>query len=194
MKIGVTGGIGSGKSYVCRLLAQRWQLPVYDCDSAAKMLMVSSPHIRQQLQELVGDDVYDASGQLNKGVMSRYLFTDAAHVKAVNAIVHPAVKDDFEQWASRQTGDVVMESAILVEAGFAKAVDCLVVVEAPLALRIQRAMARDGATEEQVRARVRHQMTAEQLRAYADIVIVNDGRDLLSQLSPIVNYTSPIIH
>lgn len=194
MRIGVTGGIGSGKSYVCRLLAQRWQLPVYDCDSAAKMLMVSSPHIRQQLQELVGDDVYDASGQLNKGVMSRYLFTDAAHVKAVNAIVHPAVKDDFEQWASRQTGDVVMESAILVEAGFAKAVDCLVVVEAPLALRIQRAMARDGATEEQVRARVRHQMTAEQLRAYADIVIVNDGRDLLSQLSPIVNYTSPIIH
>lgn len=194
MKIGVTGGIGSGKSYVCRLLAQRWQLPVYDCDSAAKMLMVSSPHIRQQLQELVGDDVYDASGQLNKGVMSRYLFTDAAHVKAVNAIVHPAVKDDFEQWASQQTGDVVMESAILVEAGFAKAVDRLVVVEAPLALRIQRAMARDGATEEQVRARVRHQMTAEQLRAYADIVIVNDGRDLLSQLSPIVNYTSPIIH
>ena len=194
MRIGVTGGIGSGKSYVCRLLAQRWQLPVYDCDSAAKMLMVSSPRIRQQLQELVGDDVYDAGGQLNKGVMSRYLFTDAAHVKAVNAIVHPAVKDDFEQWASRQTGDVVMESAILVEAGFAKAVDCLVVVEAPLALRIQRAMARDGATEEQVRARVRHQMTAEQLRAYADIVIVNDGRDLLSQLSPIVNYTSPIIH
>ena len=194
MKIGVTGGIGSGKSYVCRLLAQRWQLPVYDCDSAAKMLMVSSPRIRQQLQELVGDDVYDAGGQLNKGVMSRYLFADAAHVKAVNAIVHPAVKDDFEQWASQQTGDVVMESAILVEAGFAKAVDCLVVVEAPLALRIQRAMARDGATEEQVRARVRHQMTAEQLRAYADIVIVNDGRDLLSQLSPIVNYTSPIIH
>lgn len=194
MRIGVTGGIGSGKSYVCRLLAQRWQLPVYDCDSAAKMLMVSSPHIRQQLQELVGDDVYDAGGQLNKGVMSRYLFADAAHVKAVNAIVHPAVKDDFELWASQQTGDVVMESAILVEAGFAKAVDCLVVVEAPLALRIQRAMARDGATEEQVRARVRHQMTAEQLRAYADIVIVNDGRDLLSQLSPIVNYTSPIIH
>lgn len=194
MRIGVTGGIGSGKSYVCRLLAQRWQLPVYDCDSAAKMLMVTSPHIRQQLQELVGDDVYDADGQLNKGVMSRYLFADAAHVKAVNAIVHPAVKDDFEQWASRQTGDVVMESAILVEAGFAKAVDCLVVVEAPLALRIQRAMARDGATEEQVRARVRHQMTAEQLRAYADIIVVNDGRDLLSQLSPIVNYTSPIIH
>lgn len=194
MRIGVTGGIGSGKSYVCRLLAQRWQLPVYDCDSAAKMLMVSSPHIRQQLQELVGDDVYDAGGQLNKGVMSRYLFADAAHVKAVNAIVHPAVKDNFELWASQQTGDVVMESAILVEAGFAKAVDCLVVVEAPLALRIQRAMARDGATEEQVRARVRHQMTAEQLRAYADIVIVNDGRDLLSQLSPIVNYTSPIIH
>ena len=194
MRIGVTGGIGSGKSYVCRLLAQRWQLPVYDCDSAAKMLMVSSPRIRQQLQELVGDDVYDAGGQLNKGVMSRYLFADAAHVKAVNAIVHPAVKDDFEQWASRQTGDVVMESAILVEAGFAKAVDRLVVVEAPLALRIQRAMARDGATEEQVRARVRHQMTAEQLRAYADIIVVNDGRDLLSQLSPIVNYTSPIIH
>ena len=89
---------------------------------------------------------------------------------------------------------VALEAIDIQLARIAKAVDRLVVVEAPLALRIQRAMARDGATEEQVQARIRHQMTAEQLRTYADIVIVNDGRDLLSQLSPIVNYTSPIIH
>lgn len=194
MRIGITGGIGSGKSYVCHLLAQRLGVPLYDCDREAKRLMHSSPELRRQLRELVGAEVYDADGHLDKAVMSRYLFADAVHAARVNAIVHPAVKADFLAWAAQQTTDVLMESAILVEAGFRDIVDCLIVVDAPQELRIRRAMQRDGASREQVEARIRQQMSAEELRKSADVIIVNDGRDLAPQLAPIVNYTLSIIH
>ena len=192
MRIGVTGGIGSGKSYVCRMLESHFGLPVYDCDREAKRLMHTSPELRRRLQALVGDEAYDAEGRLDRAVMSRYLFADAAHVQAVNGIVHPAVKEDFLEWAERQHTDVVMESAILVEAGLRTIVDCLMVVEAPLELRIERAMQRDGATAEQVEARIRHQMPAEALREYADFVVINDGRDLLPQLQSVINRHSSL--
>ena len=194
MRIGITGGIGSGKTYVCRLLEQQLGVPLYDCDREAKRLMHSSPELRRQLSALVGAEVYDADGHLDKAVMSRYLFADAAHAARVNAIVHPAVKDDFLAWAAQQATDVLMESAILVEAGMRDSIDCLVVVEAPLELRIERAMRRDAASRQQVEARIRQQMPAEELRNYADFIVVNDGRDLLPQLDPIVNNTLSIIH
>ena len=194
MRIGITGGIGSGKTYVCRLLEQQLGVPLYDCDREAKRLMHSSPELRRQLSALVGAEVYDADGHLDKAVMSRYLFADAAHAARVNAIVHPAVKDDFLAWAEQQATDVLMESAILVEAGMRDSIDCLVVVEAPLELRIERAMRRDAASRQQVEARIRQQMPAEELRNYADFIVVNDGRDLLPQLDPIVNNTLSIIH
>ena len=194
MRIGITGGIGSGKTYVCRLLEQQLGVPLYDCDREAKRLMHSSPELRRQLSALVGAAVYDANGHLDKAVMSRYLFADAAHAARVNAIVHPAVKADFLAWAAQQATDVLMESAILVEAGMRDSIDCLVVVEAPLELRIERAMRRDAASRQQVEARIRQQMPAEELRNYADFIVMNDGRDLLPQLTPIVNYTLSIIH
>ena len=194
MRIGITGGIGSGKTYVCHLLEQRLGVPLYDCDREAKRLMHSSPELRRQLSALVGAEVYDADGHLDKAVMSRYLFADAAHAARVNAIVHPAVKADFLAWAAQQATDVLMESAILVEAGMRDSIDCLVVVEAPLELRIERAMRRDAASRQQVEARIRQQMPAEELRNYADFIVMNDGRDLLPQLDPIVNNTLSIIH
>ena len=180
MRIGITGGIGSGKSYVCHILAQQLGVPCYDCDREAKRLMHASPELRQQLQALVGAEVYDADGPLD--IMSRYLFADAAHAARVNAIVHPAVKADFLAWAAQQTTDVLMESAILVEAGFRDVVDYLVVVDAPLELRIERAMQRDGASRQQVEARIRQQLPAEELRKQADFIVLNDGRDLGPQL------------
>lgn len=192
MRIGVTGGIGSGKSYVCRLLAQHWQMPVYDCDHEAKRLMNTSQTLCRQLKELIGEHAYDADGHIDKTVMSRYLFSDAAHVRAINAIVHPAVKSDFEAWAARHEGDVVMESAILVEAGLRDAVDLLIVIDAPLTLRLQRAMLRDGATEEQIRARIRHQMSPAALREQADYIVVNDGRSLMKQLTNIIHSINKI--
>ncbi len=185
MIIGITGGIGSGKSYVCHLMKAYLQLACYDCDSEAKRLMHSSSLLRKQLQEVVGPQAYDSDGRLDKSVVSRYLFADTSHAERINAIVHPAVKADFQTWAERQTTDVLMESAILVEAGFRKLVDCLIVVDAPMELRIQRAMQRDGCSREQVMARIQQQMPQHLLNAEADLIINNDGRDLQPQIQQV---------
>jgi len=194
MRIGLTGGIGAGKSYVSRLLTAECGIPVYDCDREAKRLMTTSPTIRQQLTALVGAEAYLPDGQLNKKLLADYLFADEGHQRAVNAIVHPAVKADFKQWAAEQEqagAAVGIESAILVEACFTDLADKVIVVEAPLALRLQRVMERDGATEEQVRARMARQLSDEERRQSADLVILNDGRDIAEQLK---HYILSIIH
>lgn len=191
MRIGVTGGIGSGKTYVCRLLAECLHCPVYDCDSEAKRLMNTSASLRRQLIDLVGPEAYSPEGNLNRKVMSDFLFTDINHVQAVNAIVHPTVKADLEVWAANHHGDIIVESAILIEAGMRDSIDMLIVVEAPVELRILRAMERDGTTLEQVMARMRHQLSYEALRPIADYIIINDGRNLdndLHQIKKICNY------
>ena len=187
MRIGVTGGMGSGKSYVCRLLEVHWGLPVYDCDLEAKRLITSSTTLRDHLRALVGPSVFDADGTLNKAVMGSFLFANDEHLQQVNGLVHPLVKADFLAWAQRQQGDVVVESAILVEAGMRDVVDYLIVVEAPEAMRIERAMQRDHATETQVCARIKHQLPSELLHRMADSVVVNDGRDLMPQLKTIIH-------
>ncbi len=189
MRIGLTGGIGAGKSYVAQQLTAQYGIPVYDCDREAKHLMVTSPVIRQQLTALLGTEVYLPDGQLNKRLIADYLFANEKHQRAVNAIVHPAVKADFRQWATEQeqagVPAVGIESAILVEAGFTDLADKVIVVEAPLALRLQRVMKRDGATEEEVRARMARQISDEERRQAADFIIVNDGSDLSEQLTNI---------
>lgn len=189
MRIGLTGGIGAGKSYVAQQLTAQYGIPVYDCDREAKRLMVTSPVIRQQLTALLGTEVYLPDGQLNKRLIADYLFANEEHQRAVNAIVHPAVKADFRQWATEQeqagAPAVGIESAILVEAGFTDLADKVIVVEAPLALRLQRVMKRDGATEEEVRARMARQISDEERRQAADFIIVNDGSDLSEQLTNI---------
>ena len=189
MRIGLTGGIGAGKSYVAQQLTAQCGIPVYDCDREAKHLMVTSPVIRQQLTALLGTEVYLPDGQLNKRLIADYLFANEEHQRAVNAIVHPAVKADFRQWAAEQeqagAPAVGIESAILVEAGFTDLADKVIVVEAPLALRLQRVMERDGATEEEVRARMARQISDEERRQAADFIIVNDGSDISEQLTNI---------
>ena len=112
MKIAITGGIGSGKSYVCQLLTQHG-ISIYDCDSAAKRLMRTSPVLRQQLTKLIGPDTYDAEGQLNKAEVARFLLLSEQNAQAINAIVHPAVAQDF-----KESGYQWMECAILYESGF----------------------------------------------------------------------------
>ena len=162
MKIGITGGIGSGKSYVCKLLAQRG-IDVYDCDAAAKRLIRNSPRLRQQLKALIGS--------LDKADISRFLLASEDNQQAVNAIVHPAVFQDFEesnmQW---------MESAIFFESGADKLVDRVVVVTAPEEVRIQRIMQRDGITREKALQWIARQWPQEQVKARADFEIVNDGQ------------------
>ena len=173
MRIGITGGIGSGKSYVCRLLAQRG-IEVYDCDAAAKRLIRTSPRLRQQLQDLIGS--------LNKADISRFLLASEENQQAVNAIVHPAVFQDFEE-----SGMLWMESAIIYESGADKLVDKVIVVTAPEEVRIQRIMNRDSITREKALQWIARQWPQEQVRERADFEIVNDGQaDLNSQIEKLL--------
>lgn len=173
MKIGITGGIGSGKSYVCKRL-QRYGITVYDCDAAAKRLIRTSPDLQQHIIGLVGS--------LDKAAMSRFLLASDANQQAMNAIIHPAVFRDFEtsdmQW---------MESAILFESGARQLVDKAVVVTAPLEVRIQRVMQRDGITREKAMQWISCQWSQDDVKAHADYEIVNDGQaDIDRQIEELI--------
>ena len=168
MKIGITGGIGSGKSYICQRLKTRG-IEVYDCDSAAKRLIRTSDSIRRQLTQLIGEDTYIGES-LNKVAVARFLLASESNAQAIDHIVHPAVFQDF-----MDSGMQWMESAILYESGINKLVDRVIVVTAPLEIRIQRVMQRDGITRENVAQWMQRQWSQEEVRKRADYEIVNDG-------------------
>lgn len=177
IKIGITGGIGSGKSFVASVLEKQYGIPVYDTDSRAKALMLSDATIRDGLIRLLGNEAY-MDGQLNKPVLAAYLFASDEHARQINSLVHPVVKQDFMRWADSQnalTPIVAVESAILFEAGMDKLVDVTVMVHAPLDVRIKRTMQRDNATQLQVEKRICAQMDDEQKCALATYIIENDG-------------------
>lgn len=179
--IGVTGGIGSGKSVVSHLL-RLMGVPVYDCDSEAKRLMCESVVIREALICAVDAEVYDAAGRLNRAYLASYMFGNAERVAAVNRIVHPVVRADFKEWAQR-TGKAVVavESAILFEAGMEADVDAVWVVSAPENVRLQRAIRRDASNEEAVRSRMQSQLGEQEYVGRADSVVYNDDRHSLIQ-------------
>ena len=171
-KIGITGGIGSGKSTVCSLFAERG-IAVYDSDSRAKQLMNESAELRQQLIEAFGEECY-TDGELNRVYLASQVFGDAEALARLNAIVHPAVRADFRTWAEQQSGAyVILESAILFEAGFETEVDTTLAVMAPLEERIRRTMARDGVDRESVLERIAHQMSDDELHSKAKRTLVN---------------------
>ena len=175
IRIGITGGIGSGKSVVSRLL-EVMGVPVYISDLETRRLMMSDESIRRGLISLLGEEVY-AGGCLNKPLLASYLFGGETQALRVNGIVHPRVKDDFRRWCGERSKHslVGMESAILLEAGFRREVDLVVMVYAPLEVRIRRAVQRDTSSREQIEQRIRCQMDDEEKRRQADYVIVNDG-------------------
>lgn len=171
-KVGITGGIGSGKSTLCRLFQARG-VAVYDTDAAAKRLMVEQPALREAIIRQFGAESY-LEDTLNRSYLAQRVFSDTEQRVQLNSLVHPAVIADFEQWAEAQTGEyVILESAILFEAGLDKHVDRTVAVLAPERLRIERTMQRDKTSEEQVRSRMAAQADDDTLRARADISVVN---------------------
>lgn len=170
MKVGITGGIGSGKSTVCRLFA-RLGAAVYDSDAEAKRLM--GGELREAVAARFGSAVY-RDGVLDRAALAGIVFSDPQALADLNALVHPAVLRDFEAWAARQSGDyVVLESAILFEAGLEGAVDRTVAVLAPAALRADRAARRDKCDPADVRRRMAAQLDDDTLAARADYTIVN---------------------
>lgn len=185
--IGITGGIGSGKSYVSDLLRRKFDIPVYDCDTEAKRLTATDGEIHQKLVKLVGPEVFCGQELIRKR-LADYLFADPEHASKVNAIIHPAVLEDFKLWASRQQNSVVaLESAILFESGFNEYVDYILFVDAPEEIRLKRAMQRDTTSEEKIRARMQMQQP-ELHRMQANCIIDNSKEDdtkLLVQLEAI---------
>lgn len=174
--IAITGGIGSGKSYVCKLLQQRG-ISVYDCDAAAKRLMVTSVELQNELSQLVGSEVF-ADGKLNKPIMAKFLLASDENRLAINNIVHPAVASDY-----MQSGIEWIESAILFDSGFDQRLPltAIVCVTAPLTVRISRIMQRDNISKEQAEEWIAQQMPQEEVARLSNYVIVNDGESDLDQ-------------
>ena len=171
-KVGLTGGIGSGKSKVAEFLRDR-EVAIYDSDSRAKELMMSNEALREALIAEFGQECYTADG-INRAWLAQRVFNNEAELARLNAIVHPAVMRDFAEWAEAQEGNyVVLESAILLEAGLENHVDVVVAVMSPKELRLERAMLRDGAKREQIEERMRNQMSDEERTDRAKYAIVN---------------------
>lgn len=177
MLTAITGGIGSGKSYVCRILESRG-ISVYDCDAAAKRLMRTSEKLHQELRQLVGQDVYTSDGQLQKRVLADFLLASEANKLALNEVIHPAVAEDF-----LSSGMTWLESAILFESGFDRRIrfDRIVCVSAPRDVRIQRIMRRDNITAEKAAEWIDTQMAQEEVERRSHFVIVNDGKSDIEQ-------------
>lgn len=179
-KVGITGGIGSGKSRVCGLLLERG-VAIYDSDSRAKELMLHSESLRNAIVAAFGEECY-VDGVLNRRYLAERVFGDKESLQRLNSIVHPAVMADFKAWAEQQSGSyVVIESAILFEAGLEDNVDATVAVMAPEALRLERAMARDGVSEAQIRERMRNQLSDDERSARATYAIINISLDDLEE-------------
>ena len=184
-KVGITGGIGSGKSTVCDMLSG-YGIAVYVADDRAKELMTESEQLRSALVAAFGEATYDG-GKLNRAYLAESVFSNTEALARLNAIVHPAVMADFDRWAEEQEGEyVVLESAILFEAGLDDRVDTTVAVMAPKDIRLQRAMLRDGATREQIERRMDNQLSDDRrctLSKYAIVnILLEDLQDDVEQL------------
>ena len=195
IKVGITGGIGSGKSVVSRLLGIMG-IPVYISDIEAKRITNTDEVIHRELCALVGEEVFQ-NGELNRPFLATYMFGYPERTTEVNGIIHPQVKNDFRQWAGRLSSKplVGMESAILIESGFRDEVDVLVMVYAPLDIRVERAMRRDGSSKDLVMQRIEAQMSDEVKRSQADFVIVNDDETpLIPQVLELISLLSKNNH
>lgn len=186
VRLGVTGGIGSGKSFVCRILSEKLDIPVYNCDIHARIITLTDWDVMEGLMALDGG-FYNEAGELDKLRLAQYMFASTENYQRINQLIHPAVRRDLREWVARQdSGVVAVESAILYESHFETEVDFVLLVDAPVEMRIQRAMRRDGATREQIEQRMTRQDTS-LARNRADFVISNDGTtDLETELKLLI--------
>lgn len=175
LKVGITGGIGSGKSTVCALF-EVLGIPVFYADDAARNLMNEDAALKKAITALFGESIY-ANGLLDRPALSAAVFNNPEKLATLNALVHPASIAAGERWiASQKTSYVVKEAAIFFESGAYKAMDVMIGVQAPKDIRIERAMHRSNLTKEEVEARLARQMAEDEKMARCDYVIVNDGK------------------
>jgi dephospho-CoA kinase len=181
IKVGVTGGIGSGKSTVC-LIFEKLGIPVFYADDQAKNILRNNEQVKEKIIKLFGTNAYLPSGEINKSELSSRVFNDKNALKDLNAIVHPAVKKYFDSWlAHQQSPYIIKEAAILFESGAHKEMDFIIAVAAPKDIRIQRVIKRDKTTREQVEMRMANQLTDDDRAEKSNFVIVNDDQKLLTE-------------
>lgn len=179
IKVGITGGIGSGKSTICRVFSVLG-IPVFVADEVAKQLMNTDEQLRADLIRLFGDAVYLPNGVVDRKYLAGIVFNDPSSLKKLNAVVHPAVHRAFEKWVKHQNAPYVLhEAAILFESGFNRMMDYTITIVTDEQERIERVMKRDKISEELVRQRIRNQFTDEQRIGLADFVIRNNDEDLV---------------
>lgn len=178
LRVGLTGGIGSGKSTVARIF-DILQIPVYDADSAARQLMNDDPHVRDAVIKTFGEKSY-TNNVLDKKFISGIVFNDPARLTLLNAIVHPATLAHAKEWFNSQSGVyAIKEAALLFEAGAEKDLDYVIGVSSPLSMRIKRIQERDGLSEAEIELRINKQMNEEEKMKRCDFVLYNDEKQLL---------------
>jgi dephospho-CoA kinase len=178
-QVGLTGGIGSGKTLVCGIF-EKLGVPVYHADEAARRLMNNDAGLMESIRKMFGDQAYSREG-LNRSYLAGLVFGDEERLSGLNSLVHPAVRDDFKRWTGQQ-GDapyVIEEAAILFESGASQEMGLTILVYAPEEVRIRRVMERDGVSREEVLKRMRHQMCEEKLMQLADHRVLNDGTAMI---------------
>ena len=178
LRIGLTGGIGSGKSTVSKIF-EILGVPVFDADTAAKNIMNEDENLKFKIKEIFGKAAYE-NGILNRKYLASIVFNDAVKLEQLNALVHPATISMAEKWVMQQTSPyTVKEAALFFESGSASGIDYIIGVYAPQHLRIQRVMQRDNITREEVLARMNKQIDEEMKMKLCDFVLVNDEQHLL---------------
>ena len=179
IKVGITGGIGSGKSTVCKIF-KLIGVPVFEADVIAKNLINSDEKIRTELIQLFGNNIYEPNKKLNTKMLAGLIFNDDSLLEKVNKLVHPAVRNEFILWHEKQNSKyTVHEAAILFESGFYKMMDFTILVSAPEITRIERVVKRDGIKPDLVETRIRKQWNDEEKRKLAHIELINDNKHLL---------------
>ena len=179
LRIGLTGGIGSGKSYISNIF-RHLGVKVFDADEIAKRILDSNPGVRIKLSDLFGEGIY-TEGKFNRQEAAKRVFKDAELLRKMNAIVHPEVLTSFNSWAESYSSFpyVMKEAAIIFESGANKFLDAVINISAPEDMRIRRVMVRDSASRDEVIARMGHQWSEKERIDMADFVLVNDEKSML---------------
>jgi dephospho-CoA kinase len=179
IKAGITGGIGSGKTTICKIFSILG-VPIYHADERAKILLSQSPDIREQIKETFGEEIYTDGTILNREKLAQIIFNDKGALTKINSMIHPLVYADFFHWCKSQISHyVLLEAAIMFESGGYQKLDKTIMINAPEDLRITRVIERDNVSNEQVLARMRNQWPEERKVPLADFIINNDGNSML---------------
>lgn len=184
--VGITGGIGSGKTTISELFNKHFSVPIYNTDQRAKWLINHSNELKISIIELLGKNAFQ-NGIYNTAYVSQKVFSDPSLLKKLNEIVHPKVAEDFQQWKNLQTSAyVIKESAILIESGAYKTCDCIISVKAPLPLRIERLKLRDKTNQKNIEKKIKSQLTDCEREKFSSFVINNEKlSDILGEIQNI---------